>query len=101
MGDPIFRSVLIQASAYDAFDAFTRGSDLLSWWCEGALVGLRPGGNWAIGFTDVRGRTEATVLGKIEEFERGRRLGGGGVSPRAGRRGGAPGVEHGPDLRRL
>src|SRR5439155_108080 len=30
--------------------------------------------NWAIGFTDVRGRTEATVLGKIAEFERGRRL---------------------------
>ena len=58
------------ASAFDAFDAFTRVSDLLSWWCEGALVGLRPGGNWAIGFTNLRGRTEATVLGKIEEFER-------------------------------
>ncbi len=64
----------VQASASDAFDAFTRVSDLLSWWCEGALVGLRPGGNWAIGFTDLRGRTEATVLGKIAEFERGRRL---------------------------
>jgi len=74
MSDPIVRSVSIRASAHDAFDAFTRVSDLLSWWCEGALVGLRPGGNWAIGFTDVRGRTEATVLGKIAEFERGRRL---------------------------
>jgi uncharacterized protein YndB with AHSA1/START domain len=74
MSAPIVRSVSIQASAYDAFDAFTRVSDLLSWWCEGALVGLRPGGNWAIGFTDARGRTEATVLGKIAEFERGRRL---------------------------
>ena len=58
----------------DAFDAFTRVSDLLSWLCEGALVGLRPGGNWAVGFTDQRGITEATVLGRIEEFERGRRL---------------------------
>jgi uncharacterized protein YndB with AHSA1/START domain len=74
VSEPIVRSVSIQASASDAFDAFTRVSDLLSWWCEGALVGLRPGGNWAIGFTDVRGRTEATVLGKIAEFERGRRL---------------------------
>ena len=74
MSEPIVRSVSIQASASEAFDAFTRVSDLLSWWCEGALVGLRPGGNWAIGFTDVRGRTEATVLGKIAEFERGRRL---------------------------
>jgi len=71
---PVVRSVWIGARASDAFDAFTRVSDLLSWWCEGALVGLRPGGNWAIGFTDVRGRTEATVLGKIAEFERGRRL---------------------------
>ena len=68
------RSVSIEASSADAFDAFTRVSDLLSWWCEGALVGLRPGGNWAIGFTDRRGRTEATVLGKIAEFEPGRRL---------------------------
>lgn len=70
----VVRSVSISASASDAFDAFTRVSDLLSWWCEGALVGLRPGGNWAIGFTDPRGRTEATVLGKIAEFERGRLL---------------------------
>jgi uncharacterized protein YndB with AHSA1/START domain len=74
MSAAVVRSVSIQASACDAFDAFTRVSDLLSWWCEGALVGLKPGGNWAIGFTDVRGRTEATVLGKIAEFERGRRL---------------------------
>jgi uncharacterized protein YndB with AHSA1/START domain len=70
----IVRSVSISASAADAFDAFTRVSDLLSWWCEGALVGLRPGGNWAVGFTDLRGRTEATVLGKIAEVEPGRRL---------------------------
>lgn len=74
MSAAVVRSVSIQASASDAFDAFTRVSDLLSWWCEGALVGLKPGGNWAIGFTDGRGRTEATVLGKIAEFERGRRL---------------------------
>jgi uncharacterized protein YndB with AHSA1/START domain len=74
MTAPIVRSVSIEASAADAFDAFTRVSDLLSWWCEGALVGLRPGGNWAIGFTDQRGRTEATVLGKISEIEPGRRL---------------------------
>jgi len=71
---PVVRSVEIGAPAADAFDAFTRVSELLSWWCEGALVGLKPGGNWAIGFTDLRGRTEATVLGKIEDFERGRRL---------------------------
>jgi uncharacterized protein YndB with AHSA1/START domain len=74
MNGNVVRSVSIGASAADAFDAFTRVSDLLSWWCEGALVGLRPGGNWAIGFTDLRGRTEATVLGKIAEFEPGRRL---------------------------
>jgi uncharacterized protein YndB with AHSA1/START domain len=71
---PVVRSVEIGAPAVDAFDAFTRVSELLSWWCEGALVGLRPGGNWAIGFTNPWGLTEATVLGKIEDFERGRLL---------------------------
>jgi uncharacterized protein YndB with AHSA1/START domain len=70
----VVRSVAVGASAADAFDAFTRVSELLSWLCEGALVGLRPGGNWAVGFTNQRGITEATVLGKIVEFERGRRL---------------------------
>jgi len=74
MSDPVVRSVSIEARASEAFDAFTRVSELLSWWCEGALVGLRPGGNWAIGFTDQRGRTEATVLGKISDFAMGRRL---------------------------
>lgn len=74
MSDAVVRSISVDASAADAFDAFTRVSELLSWWCEGALVGLRPGGNWAIGFTDQRGRTEATVLGKIAELEIGRRL---------------------------
>ncbi len=74
MGLAVVASVSVHASASDAFDAFTRVSDLLSWLCEGALVGLRPGGNWAVGFTDARGMTEATVLGKIAEFERGRRL---------------------------
>ena len=86
MSVAVTRSVSVHASAADAFDAFTRVSDLLSWLCEGALVGLRPGGNWAVGFTDRRGVTEATVLGKIQEFERGRRLVVGDISyePREG-----------------
>lgn len=74
MSYSVVHSVSISAPASDAFDAFTRVSDLLSWLCEGALVGLRPGGNWAIGFTDLRGQTQATILGKIADFERGRRL---------------------------
>ncbi len=86
MGLPVVRSVAVGASANDAFDAFTRVPDLLSWLCEGALVGLRPGGNWAVGFTNQRGITEVTVLGKIIEFERGRRLVVGDISvePREG-----------------
>ena len=74
MTTSVVRSVAVGAFAVDAFYAFTRVSVLLSWLCEGALVGLRPGGNWAVGFTDQRGVTEATVLGKIADFERGRRL---------------------------
>jgi uncharacterized protein YndB with AHSA1/START domain len=74
VGLSVVRSVAIRATPAEAFDAFTRVSELLSWLCEGALVGLRPGGNWAVGFTDSRGVTEATILGKIAEFERNRRL---------------------------
>ena len=74
MGLPVVRSIAIHAAPADAFDAFTRVSELLSWLCEGALVGLRPGGNWAVGFTDARGLTEATILGKIAEVDRNRRL---------------------------
>ena len=100
VSDSVVRSVSVEASAADAFDAFTRVSDLLSWWCEGALVGLRPGGNWAIGFTDQRGRTEATVLGKIAEFESGRRLVVRRHLLRAARRRGAlEGLRHGADVR--
>jgi uncharacterized protein YndB with AHSA1/START domain len=70
----VVRSVSIGTSAADAFDAFTRVAELLSWWCEGALVGRRAGGNWALGFTDERGGTQATLMGKIETFEPGQRL---------------------------
>jgi uncharacterized protein YndB with AHSA1/START domain len=74
VGLAVVRSVSVHATAAEVFDAFTRVSELLSWLCEGALVGLRPGGNWAVGFTDARGMTEATILGKIAEFEHNRRL---------------------------
>jgi uncharacterized protein YndB with AHSA1/START domain len=70
----VVRSVSIETSTSDAFDAFTRVGELLSWWCEGALVGRRPGGNWAVGFTDERGATQSTIMGKIETYEPGRRL---------------------------
>lgn len=72
--EPIVRSVSIEASASDAFDAFTRVAELLSWWCEGALVGRREGGNWAVGFTDDHGGTQGTIIGKIETYEPGQRL---------------------------
>ena len=74
MSANVVRSVSIETSATDAFDAFTRVAELLSWWCEGALVGRRAGGNWALGFTDERGGTQATLMGKIETYEPGRRL---------------------------
>lgn len=74
MNPNVVRSVSIETSTADAFDAFTRVGELLSWWCEGALVGRRAGGNWALGFTDERGGTQATLMGKIETYEPGRRL---------------------------
>ncbi|MDQ5871358.1 MAG: SRPBCC domain-containing protein [Acidobacteriota bacterium] len=74
MNGTVVRSLSIETSAADAFDAFTRVAELLSWWCEGALVGRRAGGNWALGFTDERGGTQATMMGKIETYEPGHRL---------------------------
>jgi len=74
MSETVVRSVAIETTPGDAFDAFTRVSELLSWWCEGALVGRREGGNWAVGFTDDVGATEGTIMGKIEVYEPGQRL---------------------------
>jgi len=74
MNENVVRSVSIETSTADAFDAFTRVAELLSWWCEGALVGRHAGGNWALGFTDERGGTQATMMGKIEMYEPGHRL---------------------------
>jgi uncharacterized protein YndB with AHSA1/START domain len=74
MSETIVRSVAIETSASDAFDAFTRVAELLSWWCEGALVGRREGGNWAVGFTEDEEGTPATIMGKIETYEPGQRL---------------------------
>ena len=74
MPDTIVRSVSIETTASDAFDAFTRVGELLSWWCEGALVGRRTGGNWAIGFTHGAAGDPATIMGKIETYEPGQRL---------------------------
>ena len=74
MNGNVVRSVSIETSTAEAFDAFTRVAELLSWWCEGALVGRRAGGNWALGFTDERGGTQATLMGKIATYEPGRRL---------------------------
>lgn len=74
MKENVVRSVAIETSTVDAFDAFTRVAELLSWWCEGALVGRRTGGNWALGFTDERGGTQATMMGKIDAYDPGRRL---------------------------
>lgn len=56
-----------------AFDAFVQVSDVLAWLADGAVIGRRPGGNWAIGwYADPDSDAGYHSIGRFEVFEPGR-----------------------------
>ncbi len=58
-----------------AFDAWVMVADVLSWLADGAVIGRRPGGNWALGwYADPDSDAGYTSIGRIETFEPGRSL---------------------------
>ena len=69
------REIVVKADPARVFDAFTDVGELLSWFADGAVVGRRTGGNWALGWYAGEESDEGYhVLGTIEVYEPGRRL---------------------------
>jgi len=75
MEGAISRSIEVSVSAGRAWRAFLNVGELLSWLCDGAVVGDREGGRWAVGwYIDQDGGEGVTSVGTIGECEAGVRI---------------------------
>jgi uncharacterized protein YndB with AHSA1/START domain len=75
VGASIRRDILVRAEPARVFSAFTEIHDLLSWFADGAVVGRRAGGNWALGwYADEESDEGYHVLGTLEVYEPGTRI---------------------------
>ncbi len=75
METSVRREIVVKADPVRVFDAFTDVGELLSWFADGAVVGRRVGGNWALGWYAGEETDEGHhALGTFEVFEPGRRL---------------------------
>ena len=58
-----------------AFAAFVQLSDVLAWLADGAVIGPRPGGSWALGwYADDDSDTGYSSIGQFEVFDPGHRF---------------------------
>ncbi len=75
MSAPVRVTATILAPPERVFLAFVDVGDLLSWFADGAVVGRRVGGNWALGwYADPESDAGYHALGVFETFEPGRSL---------------------------
>ena len=75
MESPVRREVVVRAAPERAFAAFTEVPELLAWLTDGAVVGRRVGGNWALGwYADEESDEGYHVLGTFDVFEPATRL---------------------------
>jgi hypothetical protein len=71
----VTRGVFVRVDPARAFEAFVRVSEVLSWLADGAVIGARAGGNWALGwYADPDSDAGYTSMGRIEVFEPGHSL---------------------------
>jgi uncharacterized protein YndB with AHSA1/START domain len=71
----VTRGVFVRVAPERAFEAFVRVSDVLSWLADGAVIGARAGGNWALGwYADPDSDAGYSSMGRIETFEPGSTL---------------------------
>jgi uncharacterized protein YndB with AHSA1/START domain len=71
----VTREVFVRVAPERAFEAFVRVSEILSWLADGAVIGPRPGGNWALGwYADPHSDAGYSSIGQIETYEPGRAL---------------------------
>lgn len=69
------RGVFVRVAPGRAFEAFVRVGEVLSWLADGAVIGPRAGGTWALGwYADPDSDAGYTSIGRIEAFEPGRAL---------------------------
>lgn len=70
MESPVRREILVNAEPARVFAAFTDVGELLSWFADGAVVGRRAGGNWAMGwYADEASDEGYHVLGTFDVYE--------------------------------
>ncbi len=75
MENAVRREILVRAEPERVFAAFTDVHDLLAWFADGAVVGRRVGGNWALGWYAGDDSDEGYhVFGRFEVYEPGRLL---------------------------
>jgi uncharacterized protein YndB with AHSA1/START domain len=75
VGGAVTRGVFVRVAPERAFEAFVRVPEILSWLADGAVIGPRPGGNWALGwYADPDSDAGYSSMGQIEAFEPGRVL---------------------------
>jgi uncharacterized protein YndB with AHSA1/START domain len=71
----VTRGVFVRVTPERAFEAFVRVSEVLSWLADGAVIGARAGGNWALGwYADPDSDAGYSSMGQIATFEPGRAL---------------------------
>ena len=75
METSVCREIVVKADPVRVFEAFTDVGELLSWFADGAVVGRRVGGNWALGwYAGEESDDGHHALGTFEVYEPGRRL---------------------------
>ena len=76
MSGAVKRGVFVRVAPDRAFEAFVRVSEVLAWLADGAVIGARAGGNWALGwYADPDSDAGYSSMGRIAAFEPGRELG--------------------------
>ena len=71
----VVREALVNVTPERAFSAFVNVSDVLAWLADGAVIGPRPGGNWALGwYADPDSDAGYSSIGQFEVFDPGRRF---------------------------
>jgi hypothetical protein len=71
----VTRQVVVKVSAMRAFDAFVEVKDVLNWLADGAVIGKRIGGNWALGwYADPDSDAGYHSIGVFAAFEPGNRF---------------------------
>ncbi len=75
MPGSVTRGIFVRVPPARAFDAWVKVGEVLSWLADGAVIGARAGGNWALGwYADPDNDAGYSSMGQIETYAPGRSL---------------------------